>query len=130
MKPKLVVFGVAAVAIALAACSSEPDPVMGEELFWTKREAGIDIPIACSDCHVWAERRPGDGPAFIGIREIAASRIEGTSAEDYIRQSILDPAAFLPSGYFSTHMPKMYGEILTEEEIEHIIAYILSHPDS
>ena len=118
-------------AFGRAACGGEePDAAKGEELFTSKREAGIDIPIACSDCHQFGPRRPGDGPAFIGIAEIAASRVEGLTAEEYIRQPILDPEAFLPSGYFSTFMPKTYGEILTEEEIEDIIAYILSHPDA
>lgn len=130
MNLKSSVIAATGLALLLAACGpQEPDPAKGEELFTTKRDAGIDIDIACSDCHVFGSRRPGDGPSFMGISATAADRIEGTSAEDYIRESILDPSAFLPEGYFSTHMPKTYGEILTEEEIEDIIAYVLSHPD-
>jgi hypothetical protein len=60
-----------------------------------------------------------------GISERAGSRIEGMSAEDYLHQSILQPGEVLVPG-FRPVMPPTYGENLTEQDIEDIIAYLMT----
>ncbi|MCH8094787.1 MAG: c-type cytochrome [Chloroflexi bacterium] len=115
------------IALVLAACGGSQaggDPVAGEEIFRTKLE---DEPgrHACSECHSLGAISPYAPPvSFIG--KDAGGRVEGMSAEDYLRQSIIDPSAFIAEGYRDNIMPKVYGEILTEEEIDHLIAYLLT----
>lgn len=48
------------------------------------------------------------------------------SAEEFLRESIVDPSAFVDEEYFDNVMPKVYGEILTEEEIDNLIAFLLA----
>ena len=114
-------------AFVLAACGGgEPDPALGEEIYTTAREVGMGRPTTCTACHSLGEPRPGDGPSRSQIRENAATRVAGMSAEDYLRESILDPSAHVEEGYFDNLMPKVYGELLTEQEIEHLIAFLLA----
>ena len=125
MNFKLVVAGL---AVGLAACGggqtgSDPvvgDPVVGEELFKMvmEEEPGRH---ACRECHSLGENSPF-APSAQAIEENAGSRIEGMSAADYLRQSIVDPSAFIVEGWRDNVMPKVYGEILTEEEIDDLIA--------
>ena len=121
------VFIAVCISVALAACGGGgPDPEKGEEVYALKRDVGLSVDLACKDCHVFGERRPGDGPSFVGIAETAATRVEGMSAAEYIRQSVREPSAYIPEGYFDHVMPKVYAELLTDEEIDNLIAFLLA----
>jgi mono/diheme cytochrome c family protein len=84
--------------------------------------------IACSTCHYSSERRL-IGPGLAGLAERFESYgLEGT-VEEYIHSSIVDPRAFIAHGepaFPENIMPVNYGELLSEEDIENLIAYILS----
>ena len=47
------------------------------------------------------------------------------SAEEYIRQSILDPLAFVVDG-FAPVMPVDFGETLSPQEIDDLVAFLLT----
>src|SRR5579862_3142275 len=88
----------------------------GEKLFQS---------LACSNCH-----RPdlaGRGPNLVGVfgRPV---QLEGggtvTADENYIRESILNPAAKVVAGYQPV-MPTFQG-LVTEEELLQLIEYIKS----
>ena len=116
------------VALVLAACGGSQaggDPEVGEEIFRTHLE---DEPgrHACSECHSLGEKRSFGFPSLLGLSEDAGGRIEGMSAEEYLRESIVDPSAYVAEGESDNRMPKVYGEILTEEEINHLIAFLLT----
>ena len=70
------------------------------------------------------------GPDQTNLGAIAGSRREGYTAEEYIRESILEPSAFIveecPLGQCLQVMPENYGELLTEEELDAIVTYLLS----
>ncbi|HVO70745.1 MAG TPA: c-type cytochrome [Aggregatilineaceae bacterium] len=89
---------------------------MGEQLFSS----------VCSACH---KAQDSVGPAFTGMAERAASRIQGVSAEGYIRQSILDPSAFVVTG-FSDVMTKNFRQQYTDTQINALIAYIMAKSGS
>ncbi len=84
---------------------------LGEELF-----------VQCEACHGAVDSA---GPAFPGMGERAATRVEGMSAEDYLHEAIVEPSAHVVEG-FSDIMPKNYGEQFSEEELQALIAYILA----
>ena len=96
-----------------AATSAPGDPAAGETLFAS----------TCSGCHGATD---GVAPALTGMGKRAATRIEGMSAEEYIRQSILDPSAFVAPGFQDNIMPKTFGQQLSETDIDNLIAYILT----
>ena len=100
----------------------------------------IDLAIAamtttgCNSCHVTTGLPEVDsamlGPDQTNLGAIAPTRREGYTAEEYLRESILEPSVFLveecPLGQCLQVMPENYGDLLSEEEIDAIVAYLLS----
>ena len=74
----------------------------------------------CLVCHVFNGEGAPIGPAFDGI----GGRVEA----DYIRRSILDPAAEASSGYeaFAGLMPAIFGGQLTAAQLEIIVQFLAS----
>ncbi|MCY4538795.1 MAG: hypothetical protein OXE52_11285 [Chloroflexi bacterium] len=85
--------------------------------------AGLINEYECFTCHVL-----GDGslsPLFDGIGVFAAERRPPLSAEQYLYEAIVFPGVFIVEGY-SDSMPNNYDERLSEQEVGHMIAYMLT----
>ena len=48
-------------------------------------------------------------------------RVPGLSAEEYLRQSIVDPSAYVVEGEWSREMVGGYRYTLSEEDIDHLV---------
>jgi mono/diheme cytochrome c family protein len=92
----------------------------GRELY----ETGGDSRIPCATCHT-LDGTDLVGPSFQGLRERAGSRIPGMSAEEYIRQSILNPGAYIVAGYQNS-MNATYGQFFGDEDVDNSIAFLMS----
>jgi cytochrome c oxidase subunit 2 len=112
-------------AIVLAACST-PDTgnsgrvETGRELFNTGGKSNVP----CATCHS-LDGSALVGPTLKGISQRAGTRGPGLSAEDYIRQSILSPSAFIVPGY-SDPMYKDYTKVFTDDDIQNLIAFLMT----
>lgn len=97
----------------------------GEELFQrTQQIAGAPT---CRTCHVvTADERPVVGPSLHSIASVATSRVPGLSAEDYLRQSIMAPDDYIVEGYQPGIMPWTYEQTLTQEQIDQLVAYLMT----
>ena len=92
------------------------------------------IRTGCNSCHVTTGLPEVDaamlGPDQTNLGTVAGTRREGYTAEEYLREAILDPSAFIveecPLGQCLQVMPVNYGEQLSEEELDAIVAYLLS----
>jgi len=81
----------------------------------------------CNDCHkISGLSEDGDCPPLDGIATRAAERLEGYTAEEYIRESILEPRALLVEVDKDIRMPPNFGEELSEEQIDDIVAFLLT----
>jgi mono/diheme cytochrome c family protein len=84
------------------------------------------IAKGCGGCHTLSAV-PGavgtTGPNLNGIGTRAAERKPGTSAEDYIRESILNPTAYVVQG-FQPIMPSFQGQ-LSDEELRTLVDFLL-----
>jgi ferredoxin/coenzyme F420-reducing hydrogenase delta subunit/cytochrome c2 len=100
-----------------------PDPVAGEKLYY---DTSADTNAGCRICHSLEKEERIVGPSFYGVATRAATRIPGMSAEDYLRQSILDPDAYIVEGYPKGQMLKAFSEILSEEQIQDLIAFLMT----
>ncbi len=49
----------------------------------------------------------------------------GLSAEEYLRESIVDPKAYIVEGY-SDFMPKGFRILLNGEDIDSLVAFLLT----
>lgn len=99
------------------------DPARGEQMYY---EMALGENVSCRVCH---SLEPGVvlvGPSFAGIGTRAATRIPGMSARDYLRQSILEPDAYKVPGFEDRQMLQNFGEILTDEQIDDLIAFLLT----
>lgn len=82
--------------------------------------------FACSTCHNAASEDRLVGPGLLNISERAASRVAGEDAVTYLHNAIVAPSAYLVETYPDQLMPQNYGEILTEQQIADLIAYLMS----
>ena len=79
----------------------------------------------CASCHAVTGDTLIVGPSLAGIASRAASRVEGQSAEEYIQFSILRPGEYVVEG-FSDLMPTNFGTTLTGEQLDSVIAYLIT----
>ena len=122
--------GVTAVAEPTAAASTDP-VAMGEAVY---RKA----PPGCFACHSISAGVNLAGPSLAGIGARAEALVDSagytgqaTDAAGYIRESIVAPHAHLVPGQMyaadgRSFMPDNYDRTLTAEQIEQLVAYLLT----
>lgn len=79
----------------------------------------------CASCHATTPEIVIVGPSLFGLLDAAASRVEGQDAHTYIALSIIDPSIYVNEG-FADLMPKTFGRTLSGEELDSLIAYLLT----
>ena len=94
---------------------------LGSQIF----NAGENGAPACVSCHSLDPNNQTVAPSLVGLASRAASRVSGLNAEDYVRQSIMTPNAFIVPGYSSGLMYPNYAQKLTPDQIDGLIAYVL-----
>ena len=115
-----------------AAVAAAGDPARGAKLFAT---------LACASCHDVGRPWPG-GPLCPNLGNIAteAARIirrrdyrgRARDAAGYIRESIVDPNAYIVPGPMyrqadgQSVMPKDFGQTLTAAQLDDLVAFLLT----
>jgi mono/diheme cytochrome c family protein len=99
------------------------DPAAGQLLFTT---FVAQASFACNTCHLPDSESMLIGPGLQHVGERGATRVEGLTAPEYIRQSILEPSAFVVDGFVDNLMPKVYGQVFSDEDIDDLIAYLMT----
>ena len=103
-------------ALALAACggtavpatsAGQADPVAGEALF----------KLECASCHSVEAGVDLTGPALAGI---------GAEDEQSLRDDVVNPDAKVTEGFAKGIMPNSFGKQLTSQQIDDLIAYLLT----
>lgn len=101
------------------------DAANGQRLFNTFQPAAG---IACSTCHRVDSEERLVGPGLLNVGTRAATRVKGQSAIAYLHDSIVNPSAYVVEGYADI-MPKTWGKVFTEAQIDDIISYLLTLKD-
>ncbi len=99
------------------------DPAEGEKLYF---ETSLGTNASCRICHSLTPGDDGVGPSFGGIATRAAERVSGMSAEEYLRQSILEPDVYVVDGYPAGLMVPNLDETLTQTQIDDLIAFLMT----
>jgi sulfur oxidation c-type cytochrome SoxX len=87
----------------------------------------VFVQAGCVACHAISGISTGNiGPVLDGIASRATTRVAGMSAEEYIHESIVNPSAYVVEGFPDGVMPQNFAEILTEEQIADIVAFLLT----
>lgn len=108
------------------------DAARGADLFANKVKAGNNSNLPCKACHSLVPDQVLVGPSLAGIGTIAATIQPGKTAEEYIRESIQNPNAFIVPGnpnFMSngkSTMPAGLGNSMDEQDLADLIAYLAS----
>ena len=95
----------------------------GEVLFNTFY---AEVGFACETCHFIDQETRKIGPGLVDIVERGATRVDGQSAETYIRNSILHPNDYVVDQYTPDLMPQTYADLFAEDELDALVAYLMS----
>jgi cytochrome c len=122
--------------LIMAACggggggeAAEPTPVGNEDngqTLFTQATIGPNNAPGCVTCHSLEPDVVIVGPSQAGLAIRAETRVEGQTAEQYIRNSIINPNDYVVEGFAEGVMYQHYGTDLTEEQIDDLVAYTLT----
>ncbi len=137
MKKLLFVVALILLIVALAACGGESSPSGGDEgAAAGPGDAGagkkifeqtlIGTQAGCITCHSLEPGVTMVGPSLATIGTDAGSRVAGMSAEEYIRQSILEPDAYIVEGFSAGVMPIALADELTDQQVNDLVVYLLT----
>ena len=125
-------FVLCATLIGLTACAAGVQPgnvARGKQLFNTPVQSVRGPLPTCAKCHAIVEGQKSEtglGTNFHDIGSRAAKEVPGQSAEAYLRTSIIDPDAHLAGGFQDGLMSRDYKKLLTAQQIEDLVAYMLT----
>ena len=95
----------------------------GESLYF---ENTLGVNTGCKVCHSLKEGVVIVGPSFHEVGSKAGIAVPGLSAEEYLHQSIVDPDAHIVEGFKPGVMLDRYDELLTQEQIADLVAFLLT----
>lgn len=99
--------------------------VLGKHLF-SQPTIGEAAAPGCVTCHSLEPGVVVVGPPAIGMATRAVQAQPGVSAAEYLRASILEPDALVATEFVPGTMYANYGADLTEDEINALVAYLLT----
>ena len=125
---------VAAVTLVLAGgCGGSDSPqttrppdtaplLMGRDLL-EARVVGANP--GCVTCHSFDQDVTLVGPSLVGLGGRAEERVPALTAEEYLRQSIVEPDAFVVPEFSEGQMVGGWEELLTPEQIDSLVRALL-----
>lgn len=121
-------------AILLTACGggSSDGPIVGDvakgNTLYNRATLGSKSAEGCTSCHNFnaSEGDDSNAPYTEGTATRAETAVPGLSAEEYIRESILVPDAYIVEGYDAGGMYQGWVDDLSEQEIADLVAYLLT----
>ena len=97
------------------------DPVEAGRSLFSATVLGTNA--GCRICHSLDAGRDLVGPSLAGIGGRAGTVVPGLPAEEYLRQSLLEPDAYVVPGYPAGQMLQVP---LTDREVDELVAFMLS----
>ncbi len=135
MRKLLVVLMAFSMLLLLAACGGGGDAVdetavggdaaRGERLY-NQTVIGSASAPGCITCHSLEPDVVLVGPSHAGLASRAGNYVPGMSAEEFLRQSIVDPDAHVVEGFPAGVMYQNYGQDLAAPQIDDLVAFMLT----
>jgi cytochrome c2 len=106
------------------------DAERGKKLFAQEEKQASQTNASCTACHSLIPGEIKVGPSLAGVADRAATREPGKTAEEYIRESIQQPNAFVvpDSPTFQANgksvMPEGLGNLMSPQDLADLIAYL------
>lgn len=99
------------------------DPEAGRRIFM---ETSAGANVGCRICH---SLQPGEtlvGPSLAGVATRAGTAVPGLSAEAYLRQSIVEPDAYVVPGFPPGQMLSDLAGELSPQQLDDLVAFLLT----
>jgi mono/diheme cytochrome c family protein len=110
----------------LAACGTSGPPIPPTPTLSAEAQAGkVVFTRECGACHSLIEDTVIVGPSMAGIANRAETRVPGQDSQTYLMTALLQPGDHLVEGYQDL-MPANFGKRLTGEEIDALVAFLLT----
>ena len=103
--------------------SSQGNVTRGESLY--KSTIINNSAPGCITCHSLEPDVVIVGPSHAGIGERIAGGVNGLSAEDYLRQSILEPNSHVVNGFTEGIMYQDFSTVLSPQDVDDLVAFLL-----
>lgn len=124
----LVYSGDGGIAAPSATTATAPAAAPTAERSAVETGRALFLAKGCNGCHVMAGA-PGTmpfAPDLTGLAAVAGTRRPGLSAEEYVRESLLDPQAFLVPGYSGQNVGQMPRLPLSDAEVDALTTVLLA----
>jgi cytochrome c2 len=105
------------------AASVTGNPARGEKLYAQTTIGSAGAP-GCVTCHSLEADVVLVGPSHAGVGTRAGAYVAGMSAEEYLRESVVEPDAHVVDGYTPGMMYQNYAEELNVQEIADLVVYL------
>jgi cytochrome c2 len=122
--------------IILSACSDESNAdkkiqnminlVDQGKIIFNKKHLGKDKVIGCVLCHSVKTGQVIIGPSLAGLSIRAPHIVKGETADQYIRNAITNPDAYIVKGFTPAIMLSNYESMLTKDEVDALVAYLMT----
>jgi cytochrome c2 len=125
-------------SLIMAACSgsggsaSAGNAQHGQQLF-NRTTIGPNAAPGCKTCHSLEPGKTLVGPSLAGIASQAANYVESKdytgsakTVQGFLRESIVSPNAFITPGFSEGEMYQNYGQDLSEQEINDLVAFMMT----
>jgi mono/diheme cytochrome c family protein len=84
------------------------------------------VSLGCGGCHLLGDIGVGvTGPDMNQLHEVAATRVPGEDAVTYVRNSIVDPNAYIVENYSAGLMPADLATKMSEDELNTLVEWLL-----
>ena len=92
--------------------------------------AQIFATMGCGACHTLTVAGTAGtiGPPLDDLANVAAARRPGMEAAAYLEESIVSPDAHIVAGFQPGLMPKDFGQRLTPDQLQRLVAFLLEQP--
>jgi len=115
-----------AVFFLLTSCSQKTDVAPFPTLNAIQQQGQGVFNLRCAQCHAIVPDTIVIGPSLYGIATRASTRLDGYDAETYIERTILNPGIYTVDGFDGSIMPTNFGKDLTSEELNALVAYLMT----
>lgn len=105
--------------------SAGGDAANGEALFEQATIGSANAP-GCTTCHSVEAGVVLVGPSLAGVAVRAETAVAGMTAEEFLRQSIVEPNAHVTEGFTEGIMYQNYGTDLPGKSINDLTAYLMT----
>lgn len=82
--------------------------------------------FGCRGCHKVNGQGGSAGPDLSDMGRLAGTLRPGMNGEAFLREAILRPDALVEEGYQTGVMPQDYGQKLSGQELDDLVAYLLT----